>query len=248
MTSKPSDQAKQFWDDIFAQGQQGEFSRVEMPDMDDPVLNRALDHFGDIRNKTLIDLGCGRGATSLFFAQRGANVISVDMSELAIRNLTEYCHENGITNITPRQLSAQELSELSDIDCIFGAMILHHIEPFSEFAEVLKTTMKQGAKGFFWENNAQSKLLIWFRQNVVGKLWVPKFGDPDEFPLTPDEVNELRKYFDVAVEYPVLHFFIMFSSYILKGKLKTSFAAIDDYCYRFEWLRKYSYRQYVLLS
>jgi hypothetical protein len=40
-------------------------------------------------------------------------------------------------------------------------------------------------RGFFWENNARIKSMIWFRQNIVGKLWVPKFGDSEEFPLTP---------------------------------------------------------------
>jgi hypothetical protein len=46
--------------------------------------------------------------------------------------------------------------------------------------------------------------MIWFRQNIVGKLWVPKHGDSEEFPLTPSEVDEIRKYFEVEIVYPEL--------------------------------------------
>lgn len=59
----------------------------------------------------MVDLGCGRAATSLFFAYYGANVISIDFSEMAILNLSIYCQDNGIRNITPLKMSAQEISK-----------------------------------------------------------------------------------------------------------------------------------------
>ena len=135
----------EFWDDVFSRGQEDAYSRVEMPDLCDPILNRALAHFGDIEDRTLVDLGCGSGATS------------------------------------------------------FGSMVLHHIEPFDEFAEDLRNAVKPGGRGFFWENSARCRMLIWFRENIVGRLWVPKEGDPDESPLTPGEVDEIRKYFHVEI-------------------------------------------------
>ena len=91
-------------------------------------------------------------------------------------------------------------------------MILHHIEPFNEFARDLREVIRPSGTGFFWQNNACSKIMIWFRQNIVGKLWVPKYGDPEEFPLTPYEVDEVRKYFEVEIEYPELLFFTMVST------------------------------------
>ena len=97
-------QATEFWDNLW---QEGSNSQVEMPDLNDPVLNKALEHFGDVEGKTIVDLGCGRGATSLFFAHCGANVISIDLSDVAINNLSEYCRENNIENISPMKLSAQ---------------------------------------------------------------------------------------------------------------------------------------------
>ena len=93
-------QATEFWDNLFSREQDNYYSPVEIPDHNNPVLKRALAHFGNVANKTVIDLGCGRGATSLYFAHLGANVISVDLSEVAIKNLSNYCHDNGIENGT----------------------------------------------------------------------------------------------------------------------------------------------------
>ena len=241
-------QATEFWDKIFSKGQEGNYSRVEMPELNDPILQQALAHFGSVKGKTIIDLGCGRGATSLFFAYHGANVISVDLSEIAIENLSRYCQDNGIRNITPVKMRAQEISNLGKADFIFGSMILHHIEPFDEFAMILRSVIKQDGKGFFWENNARSKIMIWFRQNIVGKLWVPKYGDPDEFPLTPYEVDEIAKYFCVKVEYPELLLFRLISAYLLRGKCMRFFQILDNYFYKYRAFRKYSYRQYLYLS
>ena len=241
-------QATEFWDNLFSKDQEGSYSRVEMPDLHDPVLQRALRHFGILENKTVIDLGCGRGATSLFFAHCGAQVISIDLSEVAVNNLSRYCRDNDIDTITPIQMSAQDIAQLETADFIFGSMILHHIEPFEEFAHSLRKSIKPGGKGFFWENNAQSKMVIWFRNNIVGKLWVPKYGDPDEFPLTPSEVDEIRKHFHVEVEYPELLYFRLISLYLLRGHCMKPFQMLDNYFYRYPAFRKYSYRQYVCLS
>lgn len=241
-------EATEFWDKMFAQGKAGNYSRVEMPDLNDPILQAALKHFGSVKDKTVIDLGCGRGATSLFFASQGAKVISVDLSKIAIANLSAYCQENNIQNITPLNMGAHELTTLGKADFIFGAMILHHIEPFNDFVKIMREVLATDGKGFFWENNARSCIMIWFRQNIVGKLWVPKYGDEEEFPLMLSEVDEIRKDFNVEVEYPELMLFRMISSYLLRGRAKAPFQLLDNYFFRYPAIRKYSYRQYLYLS
>ncbi len=240
--------AARFWDNIFAQGARGAYSRVEMPHPASPILRRAVRHFGDVRGRRLIDVGCGSGAASLYFASLGADVTSVDLSAIAVRNLEEYCARQDIRNVKPVQLSALELGSLGMADLVFGSMILHHIEPFPRFADALRAALPVGGRAFFWENNARSSLMIWFRQHTVGRLWIPKHGDPDEFPLTLEEVAELQQRFDVQVEYPELVLFRMISRYLLRGHCMRPFEALDRYCYRFVSLRKYSYQQYLCLS
>src|ERR1700719_193915 len=43
-------------------------------------LEYAFHLLGDIRNKTVVDLGCGTGENMVPLAMRGANVIGIDIS------------------------------------------------------------------------------------------------------------------------------------------------------------------------
>jgi len=108
--------------------------------------------------------------------------------------------------VKPTCASALALDDIEQVDFVFGSMILHHIEPFEQFANQLRRVLKPGGKAFFFENSAASRLLVWFRQNIVGKLWVPKYGDKDEFPLMPQEIDQLRKRFQVMIIYPEMVF------------------------------------------
>ena len=81
-----------------------------------------------------------------------------------------------------------------------------------------------------------------------GKYGIPKFGDDEEFPLTPGEIDCLRKHFSVQVVYPELLFFRLVSVYLLKGRMTNAFGALDKFFFRYPAFRAKSYRQYLLLS
>ena len=243
--------AEQFWDDIFSRGDSFSYSRVALPPPEDPVypaLEAAMEHFGDVAGKTILDVGCGKGSTSLFFAERGARVVCIDLSRNAVGNLRRHCEENGIEGVEPHCMRAQDIAQLGPVDFVFGSMILHHIEPFGEFAATLRSVLAPGGKGLFFENNAASSLMIWFRQNMVGKYGIPKFGDDEEFPLTPAEIGMLRRHFDVRVVYPEMYMARMVSTYLLKGRMEGALVKLDELMYRVPALRRYSYRQLVYLS
>jgi SAM-dependent methyltransferase len=231
-----------FWNRIYAE------HPARFPDENQPVLRAALDHFGDISGKRLLDVGCGNGSSSLFFARQGAEVVSIDLSAVAIQGLTQFCQAHDIRNIAPLQCSAFEISNLPPFDFVFGEMILHHLEPFDQFAALLRNQIVPGGKAFFYENSAVSNVLVWFRNNLVGKYGIPKYGDEDEFPLTPAEVTHLKHHFAVEVVYPELLFFRLASWYLLAGKLEPLMKTLDQFFYQFSSCRRLSYRQYLLMS
>ncbi len=233
---------EEFWNKIYAT------NPTLTPDENDPVFLAALKHFGDVNGAKLLDLGCGDGKSSLFFAQKGANVVAIDISEVAVNNLSQFCLENQINNITAIKCSAFDILDLAPFDFVFGKMILHHLEPFEDFSEVLRKSIAPSGKAFFHENSAFSDLLIWFRNNLVGKYGIPKYGDDDEFPLMPKEIEILRQKFSVNIVYPELVFFALASVYLLKGRLHRILQRLDGYLFQFESFRKYSYHQYLLLS
>jgi 2-polyprenyl-3-methyl-5-hydroxy-6-metoxy-1,4-benzoquinol methylase len=211
-------------------------------------VDAALAYFGDVKNKRIVDLGCGRGEASLIFARHGAHVISVDTSSAAIDRLTAYCAENNIANITPLGMSAYDISDIDTADFVFGSMILHHLRLFDEFSSALREFLPDDGKAFFVENRASSAMMMWFRQNVAGKWWVPKYGDSDEFPLTSHQIEKLKEHFHVQITYPRFVFFGLFARYALRGHLLREFVLLDDLCFKIPCLRKYSYHQYLYLS
>ncbi|MCA9010334.1 MAG: methyltransferase domain-containing protein [Planctomycetaceae bacterium] len=241
--SADTTQVTEFWNNVFASD-----SSIERPAIDDPDLQNALRHFGDVQGKRLLDIGCGKGATSLFFAQHGAEVVSVDFSEVAIENLKKFCRANNIPNIQPVLLRAQEIETIGPFDGVFGSLILHHIEPFNDFAAILRRTIAPGGKGFFIENNASSKLMLWVRKHIVGRLWITRLSDGEEFPFEPAEVEMLRAHFDVDVEYPELLYFRLISAYLFRCRMMKPFEILDNFFYRYPGFRRCSYRQYVKLS
>lgn len=235
--------AREFWDRIFT-----EHPTLPVSEEDQRALAAAANHFGSLAGKDILDIGCGVGGSSLFFAERGARVTSIDTSGVAVANLEKFCRDNRIETIRAVQLSALEIGSLGRFDFVFGSMVLHHIEPFADFVAALRAAVRPGGKAFFYENSAMSSFLIWFRQHVVGRWWVPKCGDEEEFPLTPGEVDVLRHAFAVRVAYPEMMFFRLASWYLLKGRLIGAFSLLDRIAYRIPWLRAYSYRQYLYLS
>jgi SAM-dependent methyltransferase len=234
-----------FWDQLY-QGTTS-YSR-ELDENVERALTSAQNSFHCKQGCKILDMGCGRGVTSIFWASTGAQVTAIDYSASAIAELSERCEQLGIANIKPVVGDAMTVDQLGQFDYVFGSMILHHLEPFSEFVPVLRRALKPNGRAFFYENNAASDLLIWFRNNLVGKLGVPKHGDKDESPLAPREIDLLRRSFRVSVSYPEMVFFRLAAPYLFRNHLDSALKAIDDLLYKQNLGVRYSYRQYVQLE
>lgn len=233
-----------FWNQIYSELQ-------IPPDMDlkpSASVNRAIDFFGGVEGKRVVDLGCGAGITSVHLAQRGATVLAVDNSVMAIQHLKAVCRRHGLDRIVPIHAEAMAIERIGTFDAVFGSMILHHLEPFDEFVTRLHIAMPIGGKGFFRENNAASRLLIRLRKHLTGRFWIPKRGDAKEFPLTLSEVATLRGRFDVAVEYPEMLFFRLGAEYVLNNYGRRTAAAVDEFLYRHNYGTSYSYRQWLMIT
>jgi SAM-dependent methyltransferase len=238
-----SNSSEAHWDSVY-----GARHGIVAASHDDPIAAAALTHFGDVRGRRILDVGCGGGEYSLLFAGDGADVVSIDTSAQAIERLQDHCTQNNVTNVHAERMSAFDIETLGRFDLVFGSYVLHHLEPFDEFASLLRRVVLPGGRGFFQENNAMSDILIWCRDHLVGHYGIPKFGDDEEFPLTPSEVNVLRRHFDVQVTYPEFLFARLGTRYLLKGRGAATAQRVDEYLYRFPRIRRYSYRQFLYLS
>lgn len=233
-----------YWDQIY----QETTSSLKLDEKVELALNYAQNLFQCDETSRILDIGCGRGETSVFWANTGAQVTAVDYSPSAVAELSEYCAQKGITNIKPIAGDAMRIDELGQFDYVFGSLILHHLEPFREFATVLLRALKPQGKAFFYENNGASDFLMWVRDHLVGHLGIPKWGDKDESPLAPHEIELLREFFSVSVIYPEMKFFQLAATYLFRGRLGPQLKVIDDFLYKHDIGLRYSYRQYVMLE
>ena len=211
-------------------------------------MDRALAFFGNLAGKTVIDLGCGEGATSLYLARRGARVLAVDFSRPAVEHLAAYCRAHGIDGVECVCEDALHVDRLGPVNAIFGSMILHHLEPFDAVRRVSPRGAGVGrACVLLGEQRGEPRLDV-VPGSRRGARMDPKFGDPAERPLSPREVDELRKRLHVEVEYPEMHFFRMLSGYVFKGRLHQSLSSLDEFFFRHRLLVNWSYRQYLMLE
>ena len=213
-------------------------------------LNKFYSLIGNVKGKNILDIGCGNGDTSVKLALLGAKVTAIDTSNTAIRNTYELAKYNDvISSVEIIQMNAMEINTISQsFDLVTGSFILHHIEPFNKFVEILTPIIRDGGRAVFLENSARNKILIFFRQ-FTGKFGIPKYGDEEEFPFQPVEIDMLRIKFDkIILHYPCFRFFVMASPYLFKKNkiIKSLSSKLDDLVYKnLPFLNKYSYIQII---
>lgn len=86
--------------------------------------------FSDIKNKpfkTLLDLGCGTGVDSIFFAQQDLDVTAVDFSETGLDHLQKAAKKSNLNNIHTAQMDFQNLDfPPNSFDVIYSHLTLHY--------------------------------------------------------------------------------------------------------------------------
>lgn len=81
----------------------------------------------DLNGKTVLDLGCGEGRYSLFLAQLGCKVTSVDASNVALRKLAHIARERNLSIGTVESDLEKYTFEKTRFDIVIAATILDHL-------------------------------------------------------------------------------------------------------------------------
>ena len=115
-----------------------------------PENRYALEVMGDIKGQRVLDIGCGAGETSVYFAKLGAQVTSLDISKEMIEVAKRLAQRNGV-EIDARTMIVEDM-DLPDnhFDYIFGNGVLHHLNRRHAYQEIHRV-LKPGGKAVFIE-------------------------------------------------------------------------------------------------
>jgi SAM-dependent methyltransferase len=165
-----------------------EVERYLAPPANTPYgLEYAFYLLGDIRGKSVLDLGCGSGENLIPLVKRGAQVIAMDISpelvDLARRRLASY--QISDETVTVQVGSAYETGLPDEsIDVVFAMALLHHLD-LAKVRDEIYRILRPGGRFILREPIRFSPTL-----RALRRLFPAPEADISDFehPMTRDEV------------------------------------------------------------
>lgn len=177
-----------------------EVDRYMNPSADTPYgLEYAFYLLGDIKGRTVLDLGCGTGETLIPLVKRGAQVVAMDIStelvELAKLRLKSY--GIGDTAATVRVGSAYATGLASEsMDVVFSVALLHHLDLPLARQEIYRV-LRPGGRLILREPIRFSRTM-----NSLRKLFPAPEAEVSDFehPMTKKEIDTVTEGFSVLAD------------------------------------------------
>lgn len=148
-----------------------------------------LRHMGDIRGKKLLDLGCGAGENSVYFAKKGALCVAADYSPGMVEVALQLAAANGV-KIQGRTMNAIALDcPDNTFDFVYAANLLHHLpDPHAAILEMHRV-LKPGGKACFWDPLKHNPIINVYRRMATS------VRTEDETPLDINIVHFVQSHF-----------------------------------------------------
>jgi 2-polyprenyl-3-methyl-5-hydroxy-6-metoxy-1,4-benzoquinol methylase len=156
-------------------------------------INKSL---GNLKGKTILDLGCGLGEASVYFAMKGAKVTALDLAPGMLKLTSKLAKINNIkvkTHLATAENFNMPVNKKFDI--IYAGNCLHHSN-ISQTLNKIITHLKKGGTFISWDPIQYNPLI-----NVYRKI-ASKVRTKDEHPLTYKDIMLIkRKFKKVTTKY-----------------------------------------------
>jgi len=150
-----------------------------------------LKALGDVKEKRVLELGCGSGELTAILANDGAYVSTIDISLEAIEITQKKCKEY-VEKVIVQQMDANNLSYMNEsFDLVVGELVLHHLDYIKIAVEVARVLQPCG-RAVFVEPLAHNPFLNVWRRMTSG------IRTSSEWPLTYSNISEMGSYFRLA--------------------------------------------------
>lgn len=154
-----------------------------------PEMRFITKQIGNFNGKKILDVGCGLGEVSIYFALKGANVTALDISSGMLKKTSQLAKLNGV-KIKTHLATAEDFnfSDNEKFDVIYMGNCLHHANIDRSMKNVVSHLNKDGIF-LSWDPIAYNPIINIYR------LIATKVRTPDEHPLKLSDIKLIKNYF-----------------------------------------------------
>jgi ubiquinone/menaquinone biosynthesis C-methylase UbiE len=164
-----------------------------------PEIRYIIQQLGDIHGKEILELGCGFGEVSVYFAKQGANATASDLSSGMLSIASRLAERHGVSINTCKCPADAAPFPDSSFDIIYCGNLLHHVDIPQTMAEVARL-LKPGGIFASWDPIAYNPAI-----NIYRKL-ASNVRTDDEHPLKSKDIKTMKKFFSNNIFKPFWFF------------------------------------------
>lgn len=150
-----------------------------------PLRLNWIDERVGLKDKHVLDVGCGGGILAESMARRGAKVLGIDLAEKSLKVAELHKLETGANNVNYRFVSAEQLAaeEQNTFDVVTCLEMLEHVPDPAQTIQACTDLCKPGGWLFFSTINRNPKSFVFA---IVGAEYV--------LNLLPKGTHEYKKF------------------------------------------------------
>jgi ubiquinone/menaquinone biosynthesis C-methylase UbiE len=166
-----------------------------------PENKYILKKLGNLHGKKVLELGCGAGEASVYFAKKGAIATATDISGGMLVVVKKLAKIHNVSVRTVKCRSDKIPFPDASFDIVYAANLLHHVKHESTLKESYRI-LKKGGIFVSYDPLAHNPLINIYRRIAT------KVRTEDETPLKIKDLRGFRKIFS-KVEYNTFWFFTL---------------------------------------
>ncbi len=161
----------------------------------DAVYDQHRQWLGDLSNKSVLDLGCGRGnKLSLEIAQGSKEYLAIDLSQTAIDLYREKLHPQNLPHARAEVIDFLSPDFKRKFDVIYAYSVMHHFEHFDLFLQKLAGHLHPGGTIITFDPLNTS-----LASRILRGLYRPFQSDKDwEWPFTRASFDEIQTHLNIV--------------------------------------------------
>jgi ubiquinone/menaquinone biosynthesis C-methylase UbiE len=173
--------------------QRAQIDRYLNPPADTPYgLEYAFHLLGDVRGKTVLDLGCGTGENVVLLLEHGAHVIGMDISPDLIAIAQKRLNDANLKASLAVGDAYQTGLPDESVDAIFSMALIHHLD-IKLVRDEMWRVLRKGGVIILREPVRFSKGYAWVRSLLPSREDISEY----EHPLTREELAIMTQPFRV---------------------------------------------------